>query len=276
MNMKNAEFKLTGEQFENRKTDKILKSPLNTGNKADLKDLFEFDIEQLKVSKCRNVIGTDEAGRGPAAGPIYAAAVCFKSTPFLNDESESIQGGLYDRKDYKRIEELIQELNGLNDSKQLTEKTRKALFPKILENTFYSIQPIDEDMIDKINILNATCEAMRRACMDVVGQIRTTCIVLADGNNKIRGYEFPQKTVIKGDAKSASIAAASILAKVSRDEFMIKLDKEFPMYGWKHNKGYLSKEHMDAIVKYGPCKYHRSTFLRNMMDNARIEQQRLF
>ena len=147
-----------------------------------------------------------------------------------------------------RLEELIQELNGLNDSKQLTEKTRKALFPKILENTFYSIQPIDEDMIDKINILNATCEAMRRACMDVVGQIRTTCIVLADGNNKIRGYEFPQKTVIKGDAKSASIAAASILAKVSRDEFMMKLDKEFPMYGWKHNKGYLSKEHMDAIV----------------------------
>ena len=130
-------------------------------------------------------------------------------------------------------------------------------------------------MIDKINILNATCEAMKRACMDVVHQLMTTCIVLVDGNNKIRGYEFPQKTVIKGDAKSASIAAASILAKVSRDELMIKLDREFPMYGWKHNKGYLSQEHMDAIRKYGPCKYHRKSFLRNMLDNDKIEQQRL-
>lgn len=236
--------------------------------KQSLKDLFDFDFEQLKATKCKNIIGTDEAGRGPAAGPIYAAAVCFKG---------SASNGLYDGDyDEKRVSELIQALKGLNDSKQLTEKTREALFPVIKENTFYSIQAIDENMIDKINILNATCEAMRRACMAVVEEIRTTCIVLADGNNKIRGYEYPQKTVIKGDAKSASIAAASILAKVSRDNLMIKLHEEFPMYGWKHNKGYLSAEHIEAIKKYGPCKYHRATFLRNMMDNAKIEQQKLF
>ena len=230
--------------------------------------LFEFDFEQLKSSKCKNIIGTDEAGRGPAAGPIFAAAVCFKGSPDTK--------GLY-AKGYNaaRVEELIQKLKGLNDSKQLTEKTRLALFPVIKENTIYSIQAVDENMIEKVNILNATCEAMKRACMDVVHQLMTTCIVLVDGNNKIRGYEFPQKTVIKGDAKSASIAAASILAKVSRDELMIKLDREFPMYGWKHNKGYLSQEHMDAIRKYGPCKYHRKSFLRNMLDNDKIEQQRL-
>ncbi len=234
-------------------------------------DLFDFDLEQLKATKCKNLIGTDEAGRGPAAGPIYAAAVCFK------EGLDKTSGTLYGKDGYnKRVLELVQALRGLNDSKQITDKVRHELFPIIQENTFYSIQPIDENMIDKINILNATCEAMRRACMDVVGQIQATAIVLVDGNNKIRGYEFPQKTVIKGDAKSASIAAASILAKVSRDELMIKLDKEFPMYGWKHNKGYLSQEHIEAIKKYGPCKYHRATFLRNMMERAKVEQQRLF
>lgn len=244
--------------------------------KHSLGELFDFDLEQLKASKCTNLIGTDEAGRGPAAGPVFAAAVCFKGTMYDTVTGE-VSGGLYAENCCEgRIEELIEELKGMNDSKQLTEKARKDLFPKILESTFYSIQPIDENMIDKINILNATCEAMRRACMDVVGQVRTTAIVLADGNNKIRGYEYPQKTVIKGDAKSASIAAASILAKVSRDELMIKLDKEFPMYGWKHNKGYLSQEHIEAIKKYGPCKYHRASFLRNMFERANIEQQKLF
>ncbi len=223
-------------------------------SKTNLEDLFDFDLEQLKASKCKNIIGTDEAGRGPAAGPIYAAAVCFKT----------------------RDLDVIKKFAKLNDSKQMTDKARHELFPVIQEHTFYSIQPIDENMIDKINILNATCEAMRRACMEVVRQVGTTCIVLVDGNNKIRGYEFPQKTVIKGDAKSASIAAASILAKVTRDELMIKLDREFPMYGWKHNKGYLSQEHIEAIKKYGPCKYHRATFLRKMMEMANIEQQRLF
>lgn len=130
-------------------------------------------------------------------------------------------------------------------------------------------------MIDRINILNATCEAMKNACMDVVRQLKTTCIVLVDGNNKIRGYEFPQRTVIKGDAKSASIAAASILAKVERDNLLIKLDREFPMYGWKNNKGYLSQEHIKAIKKYGITKYHRKTFVRNILDNLNIEQQKL-
>lgn len=216
-------------------------------------ELFNFDIEQLKKSKCNLLIGVDEAGRGPAVGPVFAAAVCFKTAD----------------------DELIRELSKLNDSKKVSEKNRLELYPVIKENTVNAVQMVNEGMIDRINILNATCEAMKNACMDVVRQLKTTCIVLVDGNNKIRGYEFPQRTVIKGDAKSASIAAASILAKVERDNLLIKLDREFPMYGWKNNKGYLSQEHIKAIKKYGITKYHRKTFVRNILDNLNIEQQKL-
>lgn len=217
-------------------------------------ELFNFDRDELKKSKCNLLIGTDEAGRGPAVGPVFAAAVCFKEVN----------------------EELIKELSKLNDSKKISEKTRLALYPAIKEHAMYSIQMVDEKMIDRINILNSTFEAMKNACMDVVRQVITTCIVLVDGNHKIKGYEFPQKSIIKGDAKSASIAAASILAKVERDNYMIELDKEFPQYAWKSNKGYLSAEHIEAIKKFGVTKYHRKSFVRNILDNAKIEQQTLF
>lgn len=220
-------------------------------------ELFEFDKNELKRSKCNLIIGTDEAGRGPATGPVFAAAVCFKN--ILEGEGA----------------EIVKALSRLNDSKQLSEKTRLELYPIIKQNAVYSIRTVDEGMIDRINILNSTCEAMKNACMDVVRSVRTVCMVLVDGNNKIRGYEFPQKTVIKGDSKSASIAAASILAKVERDNYMLKLDREFPEYDWKNNKGYLSKAHIEAIKKFGVTKYHRKTFVRNILDNAKIEQKKL-
>jgi len=216
-------------------------------------ELFNFDFEQLKKSKCNLLIGTDEAGRGPAVGPVFAAAVCFKNADNI----------------------LIEKLSKLNDSKQITVKTRLALYPLIKENSYYSIRMVDEKMIDKINILNSTFEAMNNACMDVVRQVQTTCIVLVDGNHKIKGYEFPQTSVIKGDSKSASIAAASILAKVERDNYMIELDKEFPNYDWKNNKGYLSQAHIEAIKEFGITKYHRKTFVRNILENQKVEQQKL-
>ena len=206
-------------------------------------ELFNFDFQELKKSKCKFLIGTDEAGRGPAVGPVFAAAVCFK----------------------EHNEDLILKLEKLNDSKKLTEKTRLALY-----------QMVNEKMIDRINILNSTFEAMQNACMDVVRQLMTTCLVLVDGNHNIKNYDFPQKSIIKGDSKSASIAAASILAKVERDNYMIELDKEFPQYAWKSNKGYLSAEHIEAIKKYGITKYHRKTYVRNILENAKIEQQTLF
>ncbi len=216
-------------------------------------ELFNFDREQLKKSKCNLLIGTDEAGRGPAVGPVFAAAVCFKNAD----------------------EKLILELEKLNDSKRVSEKNRLELYPVIKENAVYSVQMADENMIDRINILNATFEAMKNACMSVVREVQTTCMVLVDGNHSIRGYEFPQKSVIKGDSKSASIAAASILAKVERDNYMIKLDEEYPEYGWKSNKGYLSEAHIEAVKKYGITKYHRKKFVQNILDNAKVEQQKL-
>lgn len=216
-------------------------------------ELFNFDMEQLKKSKCNLLIGADEAGRGPAVGPVFAAAVCFKSTD----------------------DKLIEKLAKLNDSKKVSEKNRLELYPIIKENTVNSVQMVDEGMIDRINILNATFEAMKNACMNVVREVQTTCMVLVDGNHNIKWYEFPQRPVIKGDSKSASIAAASILAKVERDNYMKKLDEEYPEYGWKNNKGYLSQAHIEAIQKYGITKYHRKTFVRNILDNAGIEQQKL-
>ena len=233
--------------------DKItLENPHNEDLGPNL-SLFNFDKESLKRTKCNLLIGTDEAGRGPAAGPLVAASVCFREI------------------DDKLIEKLVK----LNDSKQISEKTRHSLYPAILECTENAIATVDEAMIDKINILNATCEAMKNACMEVVRKVQTTCIVLVDGNNKIRGYDFPQKTVVKGDGKSASIAAASILAKVTRDDYMLKLDEEFPMYGWKRNKGYLSRQHIEAIRKFGPSKYHRKTYIRNILEKDKTSQQKL-
>jgi len=223
----------------------------NEGAKID--GLFNFDFEELKKSKCSFLIGTDEAGRGPATGAVFAAAVCFRECD----------------------EELRKTLARLNDSKQISEKTRLELYPVIKEHAVYSVQTTDEGMINKINILNATFDAMKRACMEVVREVHTTCMVLVDGNHTIKGYEFPQRAVIKGDAKSASIAAASILAKVERDNYMLELDREFPMYNWRSNKGYLTPEHIEAILKYGPCKYHRKNFIRNVLDNAKIEQQKI-
>lgn len=236
--------------------NKYTRKPLQEAKKTkkNIAELFDFDLSELKHSKCNLIIGTDEAGRGPATGPVFAAAVCFKES--LNPD-------------------IIEKLARLNDSKQLTEKVREFLYPIIKENSVFSITSVDENMIDRINILNATSEAMKNACMDVVRKVQTTCMVLVDGNNKIRGYEFPQKTVIKGDSKSASIAAASILAKVERDNYMKKLHIEYPEYNWASNKGYLSEAHIDAIRRFGVTKYHRKTFLRNILEKDKVQQQKL-
>lgn len=220
--------------------------------------LFSFDIEQKRI-----VIGTDEAGRGCGAGGVFASAVCF------NDRSQ----------------ELMEELAELNDSKKLSAKKREALFDIIKEKTVNSTICIEVDEIERINILNASLKAMRMACTDVINQLypikedretlaKNEIMILVDGNKKIFNFDYSQKYVIKGDATSASIAAASILAKVSRDRYMLKLDEEFPQYKWKENAGYLTKEHMTLIDKYGLCKYHRPSYLEKHF--AKQEQLSLF
>lgn len=219
-------------------------------------ELFNYDFS----FKNNLIIGTDEAGRGPAAGGVFASAV------FFSDKSEK----------------LIEQLSILNDSKQLSKKKRELLFDIIKENTINSTVCIEVDEIEKINILNASLKAMKLAVEDVLEHAAKTAneddvkfLVLVDGNKMIKNFtKCPQKWVVKGDSTSASIAAASILAKVTRDRYMEKLDNEFPEYCWSKNAGYLTKEHLEAIDKYGLCKYHRPSFLKKHF--AKQEQLSLF
>ena len=175
--------------------------------------------------------GTDEAGRGCLAGPVTAAAV------LLPDNFE---------------------LNLLNDSKKLSEKTRELLKPLIEEKVIsFAVTHIEPLIIDKINILNASIKAMQES---IVKLNPTPLYIIVDGNKFKPVGDIPYSTIIKGDSKYMSIAAASVLAKTYRDEYMDKIHEEFPMYNWKQNKGYPTKEHREAIRKYGTTKYHRMTF----------------
>jgi ribonuclease HII len=177
------------------------------------------------------VAGVDEAGRGPLAGPVTAAAVVLPKDA---------------------------NIAYLNDSKKLTPKRREELFEIIKQKAlFYSIQSVDNETIDKINILQATFLAMRNCITDL--KVKPS-ICLIDGNHKIPNISLPQEAIIGGDAKSASIAAASILAKVTRDRIMLEYAKEYPQYFFDKHKGYGTKLHMDTLQKYGSCPIHRKTF----------------
>jgi ribonuclease HII len=192
-----------------------------------------FEYEEKHYSEGFNsVCGVDEAGRGPLCGPVVAAAVILP---------------------------LGLEIERLNDSKKLSEKKREALFDVICEKAIaYSIAEASPAEIDEINILNASMLAMRRA---VEGLGVKADFALIDGNCS-RGFEIPTETVVKGDAKSYSIAAASILAKVTRDRGCIELDREYPEYGIAKHKGYPTKDHMDAVRQYGPAPIYRKSFLK--------------
>ncbi len=181
------------------------------------------------------VCGIDEAGRGPLAGPVYAAAVWLP-------------------------EGLV--IDGLNDSKKLSEKKREALFDVIKENAVaYGIGVADEKEIDAINILQATYLAMRRA----YDNMQKACdYVLIDGN-RMPPMPVPGETVVKGDAKSPSIAAASILAKVSRDRVMLEYARQYPEYHFEKHKGYGTEVHVEALHEFGPCPIHRKTFLKKIL-----------
>ena len=185
----------------------------------------------LNFSKYKYECGTDEAGRGCLAGPVTAAAVMLP---------------------------LDFENNFLNDSKQLSEKKREALKPIIETKAItFGVAHIFQKEIDSINILNASILAMHKSIDEL---ITIPEFIIVDGN-KFKPYkDIAFKTIIKGDSKYMSIAAASILAKTYRDNYMSEIHKEFPMYNWKQNKGYPTKEHREAIRKYGVTKYHRKSF----------------
>lgn len=181
------------------------------------------------------ICGVDEAGRGPLAGPVYAAAVVLEKG--------------------KTIE-------GVNDSKKLSEKKRELLFDKIInECKDYSIGTASEKEIDELNILQATFLAMKRAVDGL--SVKPDC-ALVDGN-QIPNLDCDVTTVVKGDAKSESIAAASILAKVSRDRYMLEMAEKYPQYGFEKHKGYGTKLHYEMIEKYGICDIHRKSFLKKVL-----------
>lgn len=192
-----------------------------------------WEIEHTCTAEGYNVIcGVDEAGRGPLAGPVCAAAVILPPD---------------------------MEIPGLNDSKKLTDKKRRELYPVIKELAVaYSIVLVDHETIDSINILQATLSAMEQA---IAGLDVKPELALIDGNRE-KDFGVPCKTVVHGDSLSASIAAASVLAKVTRDDVMMELAEKYPQYGFEIHKGYGTKAHYEALTAYGPCPIHRMTFLK--------------
>lgn len=199
-----------------------------------MNELFEFDNEIRKDYTC--FCGVDEAGRGPLAGDVYAAAVVF-------DEGVIIEG--------------------INDSKKLSEKKRELLYDEIIDKAKdYCIATASIDEIEQINILNAVMLAMKRA---IEGLKIKPQIALIDGNKSPLVF-CETKTIVKGDATSQSIAAASILAKVARDRYMKKIDEELPQYQFAKHKGYGTKLHYQMIELYGVSKYHRPSFLKKFFE----------
>ena len=181
------------------------------------------------------VCGVDEAGRGPLAGPVCAAAVIFPKNTVIE---------------------------GLNDSKKLSEKKRESLFDVINEKAVaWAVAFASVEEIEEFNILNATFIAMNRA---IDGLSTKADFALIDGNRVPKDIKIPCETVIKGDSKSMSIAAASVLAKVTRDRLMLELDEKYPLYEFKKHKGYGTALHMDLIRKYGPSECHRPSFLKKL------------
>ena len=199
-----------------------------------------FDKKYLN-KKIQFVAGVDEAGRGPLAGPVVAAAVIFSPDVVIK---------------------------GVNDSKVLSEKRREELFGDIINKSIaYAVSVIPAETIDEINILNASLLAMRQSLEALKVQ---PDLILADGNIKF-DYSVPVIPVVKGDAKSFSIAAASIVAKVTRDRIMKELAVEYPDYYWENNKGYPTKQHRESIKLNGTSPFHRKTFLKNLFREIQLE-----
>jgi len=192
-------------------------------------NLYRFE-EELYDEGFKNICGVDEAGRGPLAGPVVVAACILP--PFLR-------------------------IPGVNDSKQLSEKKREELYKIIVKNALaYNVVFINEKIIDELNIYEATKKGM----LDAINGLKIEPDYVLIDAMPLSELKTNNKSIIHGDALSASIAAASILAKVSRDHYMEKMDIKYPNYGFKHHKGYGTKMHLEALEKYGPCKIHRRSF----------------
>jgi ribonuclease HII len=196
------------------------------------------DEEDLYNDKIQYICGIDEAGRGPLAGPVVVGAVILPRDSMIE---------------------------GVNDSKKVSEKKREKVYEEIIQNAIsYSVGIVDQKTIDEINILNATKLALKRA---IEGLEVKPNIILVDALTNIDTCGIPYKSIIKGDAKEYSIAAASIIAKVTRDRMMLEWDKVYPEYGFAKHKGYGTAAHIKALKENGPCMLHRRSFIKNFIDD---------
>lgn len=208
-----------------------------------------FAIEQKIGSSDKVIIGVDEAGRGPLAGPVVAGAVIPKNINF------------------SQIDPASDEWKIVRDSKTLSEKQRETAFDFVTEHFHVGVGISNADTIDRMNILEATFLAMKKAINDVASALHQSlahteseAIILIDGNQIIPNFSAEQYAVPQGDGRSKTIAAASIIAKVTRDRMMLAYDKEYPEYKFAKHKGYGTKVHMEALTEYGPCPIHRNSF----------------
>ena len=202
----------------------------------EIERLNKLKEDELKLysEKIQYICGIDEAGRGPLAGPVVVGAVILPKDSFIE---------------------------GVNDSKKISEKKREKVYEEIIKNAIsYSVGIVDEEGIDEINILNATKLALTTA---IKGLEVKPDLILVDALNNIDTCNIPYKSIIKGDAKEYSIAAASIIAKVTRDRIMQQWDEIYPEYGFAKHKGYGTAAHIQVIKEKGPCKIHRKTFIKN-------------
>jgi len=245
-------------------------------------DIATFEIEKELLGQGYSlVLGVDEAGRGPLAGPVVAAAVLLKNSlchSGLDPESRIEQDGI---KILKQVQD-DKYWNLVRDSKKLSEKQREKVFDFIHENFHVGIGLCNHETIDHINILEASFLAMKKAVQNLKREIEKEkkdaaleveppiggstsksdekCIVLVDGNKAIPNFSMEQKAIIGGDRLVKSIAAASIVAKVTRDRMMMEAHEKYPQYGFDKHKGYGTKLHMDTLIQYGPCEIHRKSF----------------
>ena len=202
---------------------------------------YDYETQLMGNRKISCIAGIDEAGRGPGAGPVVAGAVYIPAA-------------------------CIKSLAGrLRDSKKMTEKQRVLMYGIIAVTCPFGVGIVDNHIIDAINIFQATQKAMALALAELQGKLgegRQIDYVLIDGNMNMKTIKQPWESIVKGDNKSLSIAAGAIIAKVTRDRIMVRLHEQYPRYGWNRNKGYLSKEHMQAIKDFGTTPYHRMSYRR--------------
>ncbi|MEI7750157.1 MAG: ribonuclease HII [Candidatus Moraniibacteriota bacterium] len=217
----------------------------DTGYMIGEPDENEFE-KQKRAETGLIIVGIDEAGRGPLAGPVVAAAAAYR-----------------DQAAFAVADELGKKFRFIRDSKTLSEKKREEMYDFIREHFDIGIGIVDSETIDRINILQATFLAMKEAVSDLRKTLRVQdggLLLLVDGNQEIPNLSVRQETVVGGDALVRSIAAASIIAKVTRDRMMLEYDATYPAYGFAKHKGYGTKDHMDALRRFGACPIHRMSF----------------